>query len=668
MTPCCVVTVEYFEIYSGKFDAGQVCLGGNGCDYATAPFCSHYIAFVGPDDLEPFFPGMASSTARYFDGDSDYVAIPRLDGHNPSGSPKGSFETITIDTWVKFMDTTGDHPIMNEDHWDAGDLHFQIYNGVFGFDVNNGVDDRGDNAFRWQPTVTTWEYISVTYAIPTSDLKLYVNNMLVETVTPAQPQVPITLDSPRLGSWLDTTGAVTRSMHGQISVFRVWNNLGSSGQDLCPAAQTDGLLLQYVFGESGDVVHDTSGNEKNGQIHNADWSNDVPPSQQCQRQGFGGFFDGDADYVTLPDLGTFDKLTIDVWLKFDEISGEHPVLMEDGWSAGAIHYQIYNDDFVLGINGVGDYKFAFQPRAGVWYFTSVGFDTGQPAADGTPGTPVLKLSVDNIPVDDASQDMGGSFTYTVGNWAGGEADAGTACPCTLPAMQPTHFNSPRLGAWAAEDSNPNGLGANAEVMDRSMRGQIAVFRLWDKVTNGEDRCPASGSGHLVVNYLFDSLTSVLKDRSGNNHDGIIHDTKYSADYPDLSCIFHKDQMWKMMDPIVVGEHGQASVGCTDCQNVDEPAGYVAQQPPTEVNLHEAYTNPIIIPGVPTEHGSDSVVIRVQNLRKYGVAASSGANAGSIEYGDNCDGSDCGHNGRVCETQWCFGTSAEREKLEHFVRL
>ena len=112
-------------------------------------------------------------------------------------------------------------------------------------------------------------------------------------------------------------------------------------------------------------------------------------------------------------------------------------------------------------------------------------------------------------------------------------------------------------------------------------------------------------------------------------------------------------MWKMMDPIVVGEHGQASVGCTDCQNVDEPAGYVAQQPPTEVNLHEAYTNPIIIPGVPTEHGSDSVVIRVQNLRKYGVAASSGANAGSIEYGDNCDGSDCGHNGRRCGTQWCF---------------
>ena len=31
--------------------------------------------------------------------------------------PKRSFETITVDAWVNFMSTTGDHPIMNEDQW-----------------------------------------------------------------------------------------------------------------------------------------------------------------------------------------------------------------------------------------------------------------------------------------------------------------------------------------------------------------------------------------------------------------------------------------------------------------------------------------------------------------------------------------------------------------------
>ena len=66
-----------FEIYSAQKPAGRVCLGGNGCDHETqladqmTGTCSNYIVFVGPDDLEPFFPGQASASARYFDGDSD---------------------------------------------------------------------------------------------------------------------------------------------------------------------------------------------------------------------------------------------------------------------------------------------------------------------------------------------------------------------------------------------------------------------------------------------------------------------------------------------------------------------------------------------------------------------------------------------------------------------
>ena len=322
-----------------------------------------------------------------------------------------------------------------------------------------------------------------------------------------------------------------------VHAFRIWNIEGD-GSDFCPPAQTNGLVLQYVFGESGDIAHDTSGNEKDGDIHDADWSDDKPPSQQCQRQGFGGFFDGDSDYVQLPALGTFSALTVDTWLKFEEVKGNHPVLMEDSWDAGAVHLQIYNDNFVWSINGVGDYKFGWQPKAGVWYFVSVQYGKPQSASLGAaPSAPVLRLSVDNTPVDDASLDMGGSFVYTTGDYAQGfnpNADgvgAGTKCPCTLPAVTPVHFNAARLGGWL--NTNAGGSKPGSVAMDRSMRGQIAVFRLWDKLTNGEDRCPGSGSAHLVVNYMFDSLTDVLKDRSGNSHDATIHDTKYSADYPDL---------------------------------------------------------------------------------------------------------------------------------------
>jgi hypothetical protein len=124
---------------------------------------------------------------------------------------------------------------------------------------------------------------------------------------------------------------------------------------------------------------------------------------QCQREGFGGFFDGEDDYVTLPDLGEFDAVSMEAWVQFDEISGEHPVVMEDGWDAGAIHLQILGGNFVLGINGVGDYKFGWQPEARIWYFVSVQYGTKQ-----NKGT--ISLSVNNELVDDASKDMGGSFT------------------------------------------------------------------------------------------------------------------------------------------------------------------------------------------------------------------------------------------------------------------
>jgi hypothetical protein len=152
-------------------------------------------------------------------------------------------------------------------------------------------------------------------------------------------------------------------------------------------------------------------------------------------------------------------------------------------------------------------------------------------------------------------------------------------------------------------------------------------------------------------YLFDSFNDVLKDRSGNGNDAALSDTKFSADYPNSQCIFNGAKLASLADPVVVGQHGTVSVGCSDCEGAGEEAG--AHQPPVEVNLNEAFKNPVIIAGIPSENGGDSAVIRIQNLRRYGEYANAGINVGSVQYGDNCDGSDCGHSGRMCRTQWCF---------------
>ena len=189
--------------------------------------------------------------------------------------------------------------------------------------------------------MTIADYISAQYSSKDHFHKLYVNGQLEETVQDDAASTPVTLDSARIGSWLNLDeggGHIDRGLHGEISVFRIWN-IVTDGQDVCPPAQTPGLIASYVFGHSSDTLLDLSGNIYDGLIHDADWSNDLPPSQQCQRQGFGGFFDGDSDYVALPRLDggskrpkrAFDILTIDTWIKFFDTSGNHPIMNEDGW-------------------------------------------------------------------------------------------------------------------------------------------------------------------------------------------------------------------------------------------------------------------------------------------------------------------------------------------------
>ena len=122
----------------------------------------------------------AQASARIFDGNNDYVLLPHM---SPAGSKGGTFPTLSIDVWIKWLDTEGSHPIMNEDHWDEGALHYQIHAGEYGFDVNGA----GDQTFSWQPQPLTWYYLSVVYSSEShgdhaNSIMLYVNNRFQEKV------------------------------------------------------------------------------------------------------------------------------------------------------------------------------------------------------------------------------------------------------------------------------------------------------------------------------------------------------------------------------------------------------------------------------------------------------------------------------------------------------
>jgi hypothetical protein len=142
-------------------------------------------------------------------------------------------------TWIKFSPKgqngltvplnspiTGNHPIMNEDNWDPGDLHYQIYRGKYGFDVNGN----GDYEFAWQPLSGSWHLLTVIYSCSDHRITLFVDNIWQEDYSALRQDPPpgtiladptdptsgvpspvpawamITLDSPRLGAWHDSAG------------------------------------------------------------------------------------------------------------------------------------------------------------------------------------------------------------------------------------------------------------------------------------------------------------------------------------------------------------------------------------------------------------------------------------------------------------------------------
>lgn len=148
----------------------------------------------------------------------------------------------------------------------------------------------------------------------------------------------------------------------------------------------------------------------------------------------------------------------------------------------------------------------------MWYYISIAYA----------GNNYIRLFVNNEFVEDTTT-ADGLIT------ASGTDDASrTHCPCTLASPQ-IRLDAVRLGAWFDDGTRDDGTTAAHSGMVRSMRGKMAVFRLWDRVfteSQGLDSCPVAGEAGLVVNYLFDNVGTTLRDRSGNRHDAVMNDNKW----------------------------------------------------------------------------------------------------------------------------------------------
>ena len=163
-------------------------------------------------EWKPYDPKSTTVSSRYFDGSSDWVSFDQTLGVRRNqllaalGSPQadrdvvpclllvrglslsdwsadllhcrcttqsrstcgssGTASRATIPSWYashspRSLDVHCEaSPLaaQNEDNWDVGDPHYQIYNSLYGFDVHRrpDTDDTGDYTFKWQPSAGLW--------------------------------------------------------------------------------------------------------------------------------------------------------------------------------------------------------------------------------------------------------------------------------------------------------------------------------------------------------------------------------------------------------------------------------------------------------------------------------------------------------------------------------
>ncbi|MBL7039556.1 MAG: hypothetical protein ISR77_13055 [Pirellulaceae bacterium] len=204
---------------------------------------------------------------------------------------------------------------------------------------------------------------------------------------------------------------------GLVCVFGlVWASEDAAGQQ--------GLLGHWKFDEGqGDLAVDSSGNENDGDIWNADWV----------KGPFGTAlaFDGQGAYVSIPEIAGLDgsdEMTVEAWAWW-EGTGKYPNIISGGtWSPGG--FLIFVNDnqcsFRLGRPGFSASNHREQWREvssglltpfamGQWYHLAATFKR-----------PVIKTYVNGQPVGSANWDypVGHKGDLVIGKWSGAVSHKG----------------------------------------------------------------------------------------------------------------------------------------------------------------------------------------------------------------------------------------------------
>jgi len=158
---------------------------------------------------------------------------------------------------------------------------------------------------------------------------------------------------------------------------------------------TDGIIIMYTLDSadiSGDVVKDVSGNGNDAKIMGT-LSSDTGVINECLK------FEGSGNYVEIPALGSFEKVSLECWAYEEAFSGIQGIISTWQWAAGKVHFKFESNQIQVDKNGAG--KIVSACEAQKWYHIIYTTDTigdslklyvdGELAAEGPggAGTPEL---------------------------------------------------------------------------------------------------------------------------------------------------------------------------------------------------------------------------------------------------------------------------------------
>jgi len=144
---------------------------------------------------------------------------------------------------------------------------------------------------------------------------------------------------------------------------------------VCVACEAAGhLVVHWAFDEnSGSTVTDSAGGVA-GDVVNATWTQGLFPGSTSALD-----FNGSDAYVNVTgqNWGTFEQVSVALWLKFDNLPGPYNSLFHEDWSAGGIHFMVRSSGVVgFSLNGRGPNDFNSQAvlEAGTIYHVVATFD------------------------------------------------------------------------------------------------------------------------------------------------------------------------------------------------------------------------------------------------------------------------------------------------------